>query len=80
MNQYRLQLTSSTTGVLHDLNVSSTELGAGAGGLISVNAAADAQLTIGSGPGASTVTSGSNVVSGLMAGVTLTLSWAGRPT
>ncbi len=38
-----------------------------------MNAAADAQLTIGSGPGAFTVTSGSNVVSGLLAGVTLTL-------
>jgi flagellar hook-associated protein 2 len=73
VNQYRLQLTSATTGVLNDLNVAGSEFGAGAGGLVTVNAAADAQLTIGSGPGAFTVTSGSNVVSGLMAGVTLTL-------
>ncbi len=73
VNQYRLQLTSATTGVLHDLNVAGSEFGAGAGGLVSVNQAADAQLTIGSGPGAFTVTSGSNVVTGLMAGVTLTL-------
>ena len=73
VNQWRLQLTSATTGVLHDLNVASSEFGAGAGGLVSVNAAADAQLTVGTGPGAFTVTSGSNVVSGLLAGVTLTL-------
>lgn len=72
-NQYRLQLTSNTTGVLNDLNVASSEFGAGAGGLVTVNAAADAQLTVGTGPGAFTVTSGSNVVSGLLSGVTLTL-------
>ena len=72
-NQWRLQLTSATTGVLHDLNVAASEFGAGAGGLVSVNAAADAQLTVGTGPGAFTVTSGSNIVSGLLAGVTLTL-------
>jgi flagellar hook-associated protein 2 len=73
VNQWRLQLTSATTGVLHDLNISSSELGAGAGGLLTVNAAADAQLTVGTGPGAFTVTSGSNIVSGLLSGVTLTL-------
>ena len=49
-NQWRLQLTSATTGVLHDLNVAGSEFGAGAGGLVSVNAAADAQLTVGTGP------------------------------
>ena len=73
VNQYRLQLTSASTGVLHDLNIAASELNAGVGGLVSVNQAADAQLTIGSGAGAFTVTSGSNVVSGLLAGVTLTL-------
>jgi flagellar hook-associated protein 2 len=72
-NQWRLQLTSAATGTLHDLNIAASEFGAGAGGLVSVNAAADAQLTVGSGPGAFTVTSGSNIVSGLLAGVTLTL-------
>ena len=72
-NQWRLQITSATTGVLHDLNVSGAEFGAGAGGLVSVNAAADAQITVGTGPGAFTVTSGSNTVSGLLSGVTLTL-------
>ena len=73
VNQWRLQLTSSKTGVLNDLNIAGSEFGAGAGGLVSVNTAADAQLTVGTGPGAFTVTSGSNVVSGLLAGVTLTL-------
>ena len=73
INQYRLQLTSSKTGVLNDLNVSSTEFNAAAGGLVSVNQAADAQLTIGSGTGAFQVTSGTNTISGLMPGVTLTL-------
>jgi flagellar hook-associated protein 2 len=73
VNQYRLQLTSAKTGVLNDLNVSSSEFNAGAGGLVSVNAAADAKLTIGSGAGAFQVTSGTNTLSGLMPGVTLTL-------
>ena len=73
VNQWRLQLTSATTGVLHDLNVAGSELGAGAGGLLTVNAAADAQLTVGTGPGAFTVTSGSNTISGLLPGVTLNL-------
>ena len=72
-NQYRLQLTSTTTGVLHDLNVAGSDFNAGTGGLVSVTTAADAKLTIGSGPGAFTVTSASNVVSGLLAGTTLTL-------
>jgi flagellar hook-associated protein 2 len=72
-NQWRLQLTSGTTGVMNDLNVSGSEFAAGTGGLVAVNAAADAQLTVGTGPGAFTVTSGSNIVSGLLAGVTLTL-------
>jgi flagellar hook-associated protein 2 len=73
VNQYRLQLSSATTGVLHDLNIAGSELNASVGGLVTVNQATDAQLTIGSGPGAFAVTSGSNVVSGLLAGVTLTL-------
>ncbi len=73
VNQWRLQLTSATTGVLNDLNIASSEFGAGTGGLLTVNAAADAQVTVGTGPGAFTVTSGSNVVSGLLSGVTLTL-------
>ena len=72
-NQYRLQLTSSKTGVLNDLNVASSEFNASAGGLVSVNQAADAQLTIGSGTGAFTVTSGTNTLTGLMPGVTLNL-------
>jgi len=72
-NQYRLQLTSSTTGALHDLNIAASDFNASTGGLVSATAAADAQLTIGTGPGAFTVTSASNVVSGLLAGATLTL-------
>ena len=72
-NQYRLQLTSTTTGVLHDLNIAGSDFNAGTGGLVSVTTAADAQLTIGSGSGAFTVTSASNVVSGLLPGATLTL-------
>ena len=73
VNQWRLQLTSATTGVLHDLNVAGSELGTGVGGLLTVNAAADALLTVGTGPGAFTVTSGSNTISGLLPGVTLNL-------
>ena len=72
-NQYRLQLTATATGALHDLNVAGSDFNAASGGLVSVTAAADAQLTIGTGSGAFTVTSASNVVSGLLPGATLTL-------
>ena len=72
-NQYRLQLTSRTTGALHDLNIAGSNFNASTGGLVSVTTAADAKLTIGSGAGAFTVTSASNVVTGLLPGATLTL-------
>jgi len=72
-NQYRLQLTSATTGVLHDLNIAGSDFNSAAGGLVSTTAAADAQLTIGTGPGAFNVTSSSNIVSGLLPGATITL-------
>jgi flagellar hook-associated protein 2 len=72
-NQYRLQLTSTTTGVLHDLNIASSDFNSATGGLVSTTTAADAQLTIGTGPGAFNVTSSSNIVSGLLPGATITL-------
>lgn len=72
-NQYRLEITSNTTGAASDINLSSTALDA-VGGTSVLNAGSDAQLTVGTGPGAFQVSSASNNVSGLMPGVSLQLN------
>jgi len=69
-NSYRLQLASATTGAASKLTISPQ------GSYNEVTAAQDALLTVGSGPGAFTVTSASNTVSTLLPGVTLTLKKA----
>ncbi len=73
---YRLQLASNTTGALNGHNVSASEFNAAVGGLTTLTAAADAQLTVGSGPGAYTVTSSTNSVANLLPGVTVNLKQA----
>jgi flagellar hook-associated protein 2 len=72
-NVFRLQLTSNTTGASNGANIAASEFGTAVGGFVTLTEAADAQLTIGTGPGAYSVTSTSNVVSGVLPGVTLTL-------
>ncbi|MGQ0826016.1 MAG: flagellar filament capping protein FliD [Actinomycetota bacterium] len=72
-NSYRLQITSNTAGASNGANVATSEFNAAVGGFVTLTAAADASLTVGSGPGAYTVTSASNTVSNLLPGVTVTL-------
>ena len=79
-SQYRLEITSNTTGAASDINLSSTALDA-VGGTSVLTAGSDAQLTVGTGPGAFQVSSANNSVTGLMPGVTLQLNGttAGQP-
>jgi flagellar hook-associated protein 2 len=72
-NAYRLQISSNSVGAANDANVAASEFNGAIGGLVQLTAAADAQVTVGSGPGAYTVTSSTNTVSGLLPGVTLNL-------
>lgn len=64
--QYQLQVTSTTTGTASDFSLGSQ--------FATVTPAADAALKVGTGPGAYTVTSATNTFTGLMPGVTLTVS------
>lgn len=67
---YHLQLTSTTTGA--DSTFSVSGLDAPVGGTVDTTAAQDAQLTIGSGPGAYSVTSASNTFADILPGVSIT--------
>lgn len=69
---YRLQIGSSTTGAGSSIDLPPGAF-SGLGSLNTLTAGSDAQLTVGSGAGAFTVTSASNNVSNLMPGVTLNL-------
>jgi flagellar hook-associated protein 2 len=74
---YRLLLTSGSTGVANDIQVTNN-LTSGTGASIdpkntTVQAGTDAQITVGSGSGAITITSPSNTVDGVIPGVTINL-------
>lgn len=80
---YRLQVTSTTTGAASSVSLSSGAFPAGTsslGTLQTLTEGSDAVLTVGSGPGAYEVRRTSNVVSDLVAGVTLTLGKADPAT
>lgn len=77
--QFRLQLSATTTGVDRDLTVASSPFAA-LGSLASTAVGSDATITVGTGPGAYTVTSGSNTVAGLFPGVTIQLVGTGATT
>ncbi|MFN8024283.1 MAG: flagellar filament capping protein FliD [Acidimicrobiales bacterium] len=66
-----LQVNSKSTGVNGSLALDDAVF-AGLGGLVETSAAQDAKITVGSGPGAYSVTSSTNVFSDVMPGVTLT--------
>jgi flagellar hook-associated protein 2 len=73
---YRLLLTATTPGAANTIAVTTNLSGSGASinpTQTTVQPAADAQVTMGSGPGARTVTSPNDTVSGLIPGVTLNL-------
>ncbi len=73
LNSYRLQLTANTAGALNGENIDAAAFNDNVGGFLTLSSAADAQVTVGSGPGSYTVTSSTNTVSGLMPGITVNL-------
>lgn len=73
LNTYRLQITSNTAGANNGENVDASAFNDNVGGFLTLSAAADAQVTVGTGPGAYTVTSSTNTMSSLLPGVTLNL-------
>lgn len=68
---YRLQITARSTGADAAFSVSGG-LDAGVGGTVVAGQGTDAELTIGSGPGAYTITSSSNTFSEVLPGLTIT--------
>lgn len=79
--QYRLQLNATETGVENDISFA-TNLFAGTslGMLLRTQDAVDAAITVGTGPGAYTITSSSNTISDALPGVSLTLKDEGDAT
>lgn len=72
-NAYRLQVTAAETGAGSGFTL---DIDGGAGPLGTMDelaAGGDAQITVGSGPGAYTVTSSSNTIEGLLPGLTVQL-------
>lgn len=69
---WRLQVTSSVTGQDGRLSIDPTVFAGALGGMIESSAAQNAQITIGSGPGAYTVESSRNTFDDLMTGVSIT--------
>ena len=72
-NAFKLQIASTTTGANSTLTLDPAALTGGVGSLVELTAGSDASVSVGTGPGAYTVTSSSNQVTGLMPGVTLNL-------
>lgn len=66
-----LQLNAAATGTANALSLDASAF-AGVGGLLETSSAQDAQITIGSGPGAYSVVASGNVFSDVLPGVTLT--------
>ena len=73
LNTYRLQLTSNTAGANNGENVDASAFNDNVGGFLTLTAAADAQITVGTGPGSYTVGSTTNTINGLLPGVTVSL-------
>lgn len=71
-NAWRLQLTSVTTGQDGRLAIDAGVFNGGLGGLVESSAAQNAQITIGTGPGAYSVEASGNTFDNLMTGVSLT--------
>jgi flagellar hook-associated protein 2 len=74
-NQYNLSLQSTSSGAANTINISPGAF-SGLGQLTTVTAAQNAQITVGTGPGAFEVTNNSNDITGLMPGVTIDLQQA----
>jgi flagellar hook-associated protein 2 len=73
--QYNLSLQSNSSGAANTINIDPGAF-SGAGQLVTVTSAQNAEVTVGTGPGAFQVTNDSNTISGLMQGVTIDLQAA----
>ena len=73
LNTFRLQLTSNTSGANSGENIDASAFNANVGGFLTLSAAADARVTVGSGTGSYTVTGSTNTITGLLPGVTVNL-------
>jgi flagellar hook-associated protein 2 len=80
-NQFNLSIQSTSSGADNTINIA-TNAFSEIGQLTTVTAAANAEITVGNGPGAFTVTNDTNDINGLMPGVTIDLQEAGpgQPT
>jgi flagellar hook-associated protein 2 len=70
--KYQLQVSATTSGAAAAFSLTSA-----AGSFSDVTVGQDAQVTVGTGPGAYATTSASNIFTGLMAGTTFTVGQAG---
>jgi flagellar hook-associated protein 2 len=75
-NQYKLQISSKTSGAASAFTVDATNMAA-LGSFGVVTQGSDASVTVGTGPAAYTVTSSSNTITGLVDGLTLTVKATG---
>jgi flagellar hook-associated protein 2 len=74
-NEFNLSVQSTSPGADNTINIAANAFSE-IGQLTTVTAAANAQITVGNGPGAFTVTNDSNDINGLMPGVTIDLQEA----
>ena len=74
-NEFNLSVQSTSPGADNTVNIAANAFSE-IGQLTTVTAAANAQITVGNGPGAFTVTNDSNDINGLMPGVTIDLQEA----
>ncbi len=72
-NAYRFQVTSNTAGASNGETLDPSAFNSNVGGFVTLTNASDAQITVGSGPGAYTITSATNSVTGVLPGVTVNL-------
>jgi flagellar hook-associated protein 2 len=72
-NAFKLQISSTTTGTAADLTLDPSAFTGAVGSMLVLTAGKDATVSVGTGPGAYTVTSPTNSITGVMPGVTLNL-------
>ena len=80
-NEFNLSVQATSPGADNTINIASNAFSE-IGQLTTVTSAANAEITVGNGPGAFTVTNDTNEINGLMPGVTIDLQEAdpGQPT
>jgi len=72
-NQFKLQLSSTTTGAKSNVSTAASQFSGGLGTFQAATSGADAKITVGTGGGAYALSSSTNSLTGAIPGVTLTL-------